>query len=458
MKIQFKTLSTVLIAILGSYLFFEEFVGLNMLIFSSISVAFVCTLYPNLSIAKKFSAITPVMLCAFFLVFYPQTFTVLMWMLSYLVMWSVMAFDFKPVLIPFHGASSMIVAPLYDFGEIIKENPIKRDSTLTHKLSTYLIVALIVLVFVLLYSSSNPIFSKFIPSIKWDSVYFELFAFTIFIYGIHHGLVKFRKNNFLASLNESEIKISDGTISEENGQYFNIAHISFWSLTAILAAVNLLDIVVLLTGKLPEGITYSEYVHQGFFTLIFSMILAIGLIVYFYRGQLYFHQKVLLLKRASYFWIAQNLLLALITANKNLLYVSAYGLTYKRIAVFLFLICIVIGLILCISKIKYPYTNWHFFNRLTKYAFVIFLFAALIPYDYIITHYNVKNIDQLDATYLLYLDHPDYKLLHSALDATDESQSDIIEKTEVKMQYLSTVANTSGWQSWNYYRNSFGED
>ena len=223
----------------------------------------------------------------------------------------------------------------------------------------------------------------------------------------------------------------------------------------ILFALNIADFVVIFTGRLPEGITYAEYVHQGFYTLLFTLSLAIGLIIYFFRGQLNFHDKLKIVKRASCFWILQNLLLALITAYKNLLYVEAYGFTYKRIAVFLGLICIVIGLFLSFKKLYKPYTNWMYFNKLALNAFICFLVMSFIPMDRLITQYNLNYSQTTDIHYLLNLSKPNLEMIENFINEHQGHYAEHAFALYNKKKDLNEKASDAHWQSWNYYIHSY---
>jgi len=213
---------------------------------------------------------------------------------------------------------------------------------------------------------------------------------------------------------------------------------------------NGIDIVAILTGIVPKSLT--ESVHEGFWLLLFTMSLAIGLIIYFYRGQVNFHDKIQVLKNASLFWISQNFVLAMITVYKNYKYVESYGLTYKRIAVFLGLLCVVIGLVLSINKLYKPVTNWLYFNKLSYYAFVSFIVMALIPMDKIITKFNLNHAHEVDMNYILKLSKPDLEAVDDFM-ARNKSYYVYANELAMKKQNFVKRVEETGWQSWNFYTN-----
>jgi hypothetical protein len=157
------------------------------------------------------------------------------------------------------------------------------------------------------------------------------------------------------------------------------------------------------------------------------------------------------IKNASLFWILQNLLLAFITAYKNFLYVEVYGLTYKRIAVFLGLICIMTGLVLSLKKLQKPFTNWLYFNKLALNAFVCFVLISFIPIDRIITKYNLTYSETIDVDYILSLSKPNLELVDNYINENGEEYSDNVLTVRYKLLNLSEKASNSSWQSWNFY-------
>ncbi len=104
-----------------------------------------------------------------------------------------------------------------------------------------------------------------------------------------------------------------------------------------------MDITYLSAGELPEEVTYTEFVHQGVNVLIISVVLAIAMVMYFFRGNLNFLSNSQRLTYAAYVWIVQNAVLMVATAVKNTEYIERFGLTHKRIGVYVYLLLTLIG-------------------------------------------------------------------------------------------------------------------
>ena len=145
----------------------------------------------------------------------------------------------------------------------------------------------------------------------------------------------------------------------------------------------------------------------------------------------------------------KSVALAILTTYKNILYMEVYGLTYKRIAVVLCLICTLIGLIISIRKIKFPTTNWSYFNRVALYAFTSAVLIALIPFDKIITNYNLNYSQTKDVEYLLGLKNADLLAIRTYINETGNSDNTIAYEMANKLAERNNYANNITWKSWN---------
>lgn len=449
-----RNLITICLAIVGSYLFYKQDAGINKLVFTTISA--IVLIYQNKEKGVKSLAIAilPSLLSSFFIVWYPQLLTRIIWLFSYLFMWSTMLPTPFPIVTLLQGLYSIIESPF----SIFKKDESKltpKESSGNRKGIIYLITAIIVSIFIMLYINSNPVFSELFSKIDLSFIEFGFILTIVGLFLLLYGLVKININDSIQELNLINTSINKSELTKRDEQEFLIAKLSIWIIGVILFIANVGDLIVIFTGKLPEGITYSEYVHQGFYTLIFTLSLAIGLVIYFFRGQLNFHSNLKIIKNASIFWILQNLLLALITAYKNFLYVEVYGLTYKRIAVFLGLICVVIGLVLSLKKLYNPFTNWLYFNKLTMNAFVCFVLMSFIPMDRLITRYNLSYSETVDLSYILSLSKPDLELVDDFIREKEGPYSNNALIVRNKILHLTEKASNCNWQSWSLYINQY---
>ncbi len=148
----------------------------------------------------------------------------------------------------------------------------------------------------------------------------------------------------------------------------------------------------------PKG--FSEQVHEGFNALIISILSAIGLIIYYFRGNQNFYSKRQHLIQLAVLWIALNALLAAFTFYKNTLYVEVFGLTYKRIWVYIALMLTVGGLVLTYIKLKNLKSNWYLLRRTSWLVYIVVVCYGLVDWDRLITWYNIQKAEHLDVQYI----------------------------------------------------------
>lgn len=470
MKRQFKIYITLGISPIGSILFYKEGIGINVLLFSIIALISVFTIVDISRLKNLIPIILSLVICSVILLLYPQKITLIIWMISYLSLWTLAFYDLRPILVPIQAIGSMFVTPFVALMNLnltsdrtkhlttVEESEASKNNFKIHS-KVYLFSTLIVTFFILLYTKANPLVANLILKIDLSFIDFGFIAIVFLLFVIHFGFIFFAYFKNIEILNQTNDHISKKELKEKDFQQFVIARWSIAIITGLLFLINIFDIYALTSGELPEGLTYSAYVHQGFYTLIFSMSLAIALILYFLRDQLYFHQKITHLKQVMFLWVVQNVVLILITFYKNYLYVHAYGLTYKRIAVFLCLTCMGIGFVVAISKIRKPLSNWYFFNHTAMLAYFSFVGIAVLPYDILITRYNLGHSETKDITYVLSLKHPDYSYIGNYME--DAQLKDISsvnnEKTSLDFkwdrkqnEFFESLENKS-WKSWNYY-------
>ncbi|MCU0339923.1 MAG: DUF4173 domain-containing protein [Spirosomaceae bacterium] len=154
----------------------------------------------------------------------------------------------------------------------------------------------------------------------------------------------------------------------------------------------------------PTQKGYSEQVHEGFFTLIVSILMAVVLILYFFRGNQNFYTRNHRLKQLAFVWILLNVLLAVFTLYKNSDYVAAYGLTFKRIGVYWGMLMTLIGLGFTFWKIKYLKTNWYLIHTNAWILFGALVVNSLVDWNRVIVFYNLRYAQHIDFAYLHGLD------------------------------------------------------
>ena len=339
-------------------------------------------------------------------------------------------------------------------------------------------IIFVVVLFFVLYQKSNPLFKDLtekinLDFINWSWIRFSFFGF-ILLYGFfYHRNIKAlyqwdtKQKNGLEAENCQKNSIFGRDINVSSELKTGVVLIIL--LNILLATVNLLDVFYLWGGGgLPEGMTYSDFVHQGTANLIISVILAIVIVIFFFRHRMNFVEKAKTFKTLAIIWMLQNLLVCISTVYRNQLYINEYALTYKRLGVYIWLAIVIFGLVSTIMKVYKKRTNW-FLVRANSWSLVsILVVLALFNWDVVITKYNIKHSSNLDYEYLVDMNYATlpYLLELSVTDKTvspssfndyryeenfyyDDSPTFTHEVHKRTYKFLEEWQETS-WQSWNY--------
>ena len=271
------------------------------------------------------------------------------------------------------------------------------------------ILPLIVLgVFYGLYYSANPKFAS-LSNQTWD-LFFEYFNWNIsfdsilfFLFGllivgtaiwktaIPH-LVRLN-NSHSETLFRKRIKKEFPTQNPKMlllKKEFQTAVLMMGMLNILLLLVNVIDVrFVWFDFEEQPAYSLKNYVHEGTYVLIASIMLAMSIIIYYFRGNLNFYSKNRTLQYLTYAWIFQNAILAYSVGMRNFRYIEYHGLAYKRIGVVIFLIAVIFGLITMFKKVQEQRSFYYLVNRNAWAVYVLLCLASLVNWDVAITRYNI---------------------------------------------------------------------
>ena len=154
----------------------------------------------------------------------------------------------------------------------------------------------------------------------------------------------------------------------------------FGLVNVLLLVVNAIDINWLWFGFVPApGFDLTQFVHEGTYVLIFSILLAMGIVLWFFRRNLNFYQPGLpWLRWGATVWVLQNAVLAVSVGLRNYYYILHSGLAYKRIGVCFFLLLTFFGLGTVLLKIWQRRSAYSLvrLNSLAAYAVLLLLAAG----------------------------------------------------------------------------------
>ncbi len=318
-----------------------------------------------------------------------------------------------------------------------------------HKWWPIIIVVIISFIFISLYRAINPVFNSyfkdFFTDIDLGWLFFSLLgAFLLYTFIYPPRLVKklLRIEQDYGKTIEPDESVSKTQFNFSIFSSFEHERFSalllFIVLNILLLILNALDTQYLfLKGELPAGITHSDYVHRGVEALILSILLAIGVIAYYFRGLINFDAKSKFIKTLTYLWIIQNIVLVLMTAFKNQMYIDAFSLTFKRIGVYYYLGFSIMGLLLTVYKIYFKKDIWFLFRSNSFGIYVVLIFSCIFNWNMIVTRYNIKNSKEIDYSYLNEIGHETYPILWERnFYETQEQQKYVLNLTHKAESYI----------------------
>lgn len=281
-----------------------------------------------------------------------------------------------------------------------------------------------------------------------------------------NNLVKWKQTGWFQLLSLIMGRFANGIMALRNENKTGI--ISLVLLNILLLCINCIDVIYVWFGfEYNTDMNLSQYVHEGTGMLIFSIVLAMVLVLFFFRGNLNFYKKNRHLRYGAYAWLIQNMVLVVSVLIRDYYYITHMGLAYKRIGVLFFLLLVLIGLITVFMKIQQVKTTYYLLRINAWFAIGILIFSACVHWDEMIADYNLarKNVIPLDIKFLLSLSDKTLPVLEANSDVFDKYDNQRIDG-EGQYLYFSTLSpkeifknrkadfitaqNTYTWLSWNF--------
>ncbi len=263
--------------------------------------------------------------------------------------------------------------------------------------------------------------SQLLGHISFGKAFFLLFGASLISFAL------FKSQIVLFPFTSSEEKLSrkkriiqtqvfpskENLLSELLNEY-KIGVLVFAVLNLLLLAVNILDINwIWIDFEVPAEFNLKQFVHEGTFLLIFSILLSIAIFLYFFRGSLNFYPKNKWLLILGISWIAQNMILAISVFLRNYHYIDYHGLAGGRIGVITFIVFTFFGLLTLILKVK-KLKTFAYLIRLNSWFILVTLgLMCCLNWDRHIVHYNLshQNPEEIDVDYYLKLSPSVYPII-----------------------------------------------
>ncbi|WP_113662282.1 DUF4153 domain-containing protein [Pedobacter nanyangensis] len=443
-QIDYRLILAAIGGLIFNLLFWNETIGCNFAIFSVLVM--IATFTDREIPYHKNQLITAIghLAIAFYLIYNNSVLAIITWFITMLVYLGNTHFE----LLKSKGTAlllGMLQVISGPYG-IIKKLPGtklgKVDIKPIIRPAKYIVLPFVILaVFCFLYSIANPIFAKYTNAIAHSirdfftnifSFFFidisvEKLLFILFGCCVSGGVIIGLRSKILA---EAELAQTDELTRKRRdlkkpsfGYEFRtllagslikrkmalkteniIGIISFAGLNVLLFLLNGIDIATLWFNKAIEtGKNYSAELHDGTYTLIFSIVIAMLIIVFFFSGNLNFYRKNKWIKLLAYIWMAQNVFLVASVFHRDYDYIFNHGLTYKRIGVLVFATLSLIGLITVNIKVAKHKTTFYLYRVNSKIWYVLLILLSFVNWDVWMVNYNIKQMDKIgvDTAHLM---------------------------------------------------------
>jgi hypothetical protein len=409
--------------------FWQENLGVNTIFFSLLSVAMLYVNFPSSRRETPFwisSAGT--MILALMVAFHHSDFSIFAWCVSWTILVGIGTFSgvHEVFVAFFQGLSNLFSVPTawsskFDLA-LPRRTATDEDFVPENKsglrASLFVLPTAIVIGFICLYSMANEHFAAAIGQLLkrfflsfdwiWDLFSFRWLVFLLF--GIFFiGALVWRNSDAIFS--NWQTKSNYFIPTPEKMPNFNQLNDQYWTAFLTLAMLNALILVfnvqeffnITQQSDAASASAFRHSVHFGTYILIFSIIVAMGLLFHFFKNELNFTEKSPTLRLLAYAWIAQNGVMVLTVAMRNYQYINNYGLAYKRVGVIFFLLLTLFGLVTMVLKIKdfRTFRNIFMLNGWSFYFTLVLI--ACVNWDVFITRFNLSHMaaERLDLRFLL---------------------------------------------------------
>ncbi len=474
-----------LFSVLFTLLFFQKLIGINLLIFESILLLLASWLYkPKFNSLLSKSLLAGTILTLIFVVIHNSLISKVVNSASFLLLISnLISLDFTHI-------KSYLFQFIYTIYEGI--HAFINDLFNSKKIRFFYyfkiigIPLLLILFFFIIYYNSNTYFAeitdKFFKKIEtfWDWIpSINISLFLTFIVGLILSIVLFYQKTYLVAkqkeaqlslvMKRRRIPLRKRNFLALKSEYRSGIFLLI-CLNILLLVFNYSDVSTVWFSYEWNGGYLKNFVHQGTYLLISSLIASICIALYFFRGNLNFYSKNRLLKVLTYIWLSQNLLLIFSLFIRNTIYINHFSLAYKRIGVYAFLLATIIGIITILIKVQKKKSAFYIVKNNTFSIYFILVSLCFVNWDVFIAKYNLNSYDEsfIELSFLTELSNkalPYVNLNHEKLSKLEtqqaksfsfSSRSYYMDKTtykkkmENKIAYFLDSYPDRSWLEWNY--------
>jgi hypothetical protein len=467
-------LINLIIAFLFAFLFYGNYIGMNLLLFELIAVPIIFTINKPVKLNfLSFSLLFSVFISAIMVVLLNTNWSIFINIVLLFVFSTTLSFKgFRSFIHAFLESFLRAIISQFSIFQTWKDEKIVSSKTSTsnfgiRKIVYLIIVPLLILIgFIILYASASSLFYQ-----KFDGVFTVVFDFfkglnflfvLMVILGLMIGNSLFMRTSPIG-VYENDIKAFDNLIRTRVKRYstFKFTALKLQNLSGIVLLVmlnllilyfNILDVTHIWFGFEWDGSPLKEFVHEGTWVLVFSIFLSAVIALYFFRGNLNFYSKNKNLKILTIAWLTQNMVMAVSVMIRNYWYINYFGLAYKRIAVLFFLLLTIVGLITIIIKILNKKTSFFLWRTNSYVLLLVLLISICVNWDVKIAKFNFDNYERslLDYRFLS-------KLNSTALPYTIKTVEELEEIDYIQTKVVPEQIKENKYL-WDIYRYSIEVD
>ncbi len=469
--------------------FWKQNIGVNSLIFTAFLVGSLFFLFPESRKSNNALIVyTGTIMTSLLVVYHASSLSIFVWVMSLIFLQPVVHYPKTKTLVVggFRAFISYLSIPILLQENIRKENKVFKKSLRVFKILKFIIIPIVVLwVFYWIYKIAVPEFDKltntFIGKINiWFTDFFEDISFTIvllFVWGFATmGWYFFKRKK--DSIEFKEGKYSEKIKRKRGKEFFyfitpkglkpllknenTIASILIISVNFLLLTVNYLDITTIwFNFEYTIDFNLKQFVHEGTYLLIFSILLSMAIMLFYFRANLNFYKKNKILKISAYVWIFQNLILLTSVIIRNLHYIEHFALAYLRIGLFFYLSLVIFGLITLLLKIKNGKSLFYLIKINSWALYIGFVLFAIPDWDSFIANYNSKNYPKafVEASFMITLDEKTYPIIKQNKNLLNQDtklntyhyfSDDYEVELDKKIDNFMNEYPEKHWLSWNY--------
>jgi len=491
MKSKIKFALVLIGALLFNLLFWKEAVGLNALIFTVFIIAAAFFSFPDYLRSRNAAIVTGgTLITAVTITLHASELAIFVWVFSIVLLQPFIHYkELKTIIYSSFSALTSFVTSFQLIGDYLKlerKSSIKLKNTLRF-LKLTLIPILVLYIFYWIFKFANPVFDdlsdRFFSAIgdwirmifkdlTFAEILFTLWGFVLigwFIYKMKQDYVVHDEKDFGDTIVRKRRKRTvNKFIYGKTGlkqllkNEYRTGIIMIMAVNTLLLFVNIIDIsTIWFKFRYSPEFDLKQFVHEGTYLLILSILLSIGIMIFFFRKHLNFYPKNKLLKVVSYIWIAQNLILLASVVIRNMHYIHYFGLAYKRIGVFFFLVMVIFGLISLYIKIKDKKSGFWLIKLNSWAVYIGFVLFAVPDWDIIIARHNLSHPmkNNIETSFLLTFDNKALPLIDQNKEILKQSKQyntyrffyDTYEDVYIqRVNEMVKQYDTHSWASWNY--------